>query len=258
MKTALLQLDINWEDRPGNLRKIVPLIQQASADGCDVAVLPEMFTSGCTLNAEALDESEHGETFHALSGLAQRNNLNLIAGYGSKSSRSGRPQNAGVVFDRQGNLRARYVKMHPFSPAGEDAVFEPGDAPVTFALDGVAAGLFICYDLRFPEVFREVARRVSAIFVIANWPAGRSGHWDVLLRARAIENQCFIVAVNCRGTDGYGTAYDGGSAIIDPQGNIVCSGGSEEECVIGSFNPDDAADARSAFPALADMKRYCS
>ena len=130
---------------------------------------------------------------------------------------------------------ALYTKMYPFSPAREHRHYEAGAAPVVFELAGAWCGVFICYDLRFPEAFRSIAKNVQAVFVIANWPRSRIEQWDILLRARAIENQCYSIGVNRTGLDGNGLYYSGSSQIVDPRGKVLCRGSDRDAVVIGAI-----------------------
>ena len=157
-------------------------------------VLPEMFNTGFSMNIAAIAEDEDGETSLLLSRLAGEYNINLIAGYTVTSANPERGRNQAVVYDRQGALVARFVKLHSFDYANEDQYYSSGNKVVTFDIEGMVSSIFICFDLRFPEVFRRIAKNVQAIFVLANWPSVRTEHWEVLLKARAIENQCFVVS----------------------------------------------------------------
>jgi predicted amidohydrolase len=212
-----------------------------------------MFNTGFSRNIPVIAEDEHGETGFFLSSIAKTYHINLIAGYSEKAVVENKGRNVAAVYDRNGVLVTKYTKIHPFSFTGEDRYFMPGNRVVLFSLEGMAASLFICYDLRFPEIFRVVARDVQAIFVIANWPSARSAHWETLLKARAIENQCFVIGVNRIGTDGYGLVYPGASHVFDPVGNDLCAGGDTEEFLIVEFSPDDVHNIRASFPALQDM-----
>lgn len=145
-------------------------------------------------------------------------------------------------------------KIHPFSFSGEDKYYIAGINPVIFNIDDSPCSVFICYDLRFPEIFKKVAKNVQAIFVIANWPASRKEHWETLLKARAIENQCFVIGVNRIGVDGNGITYHGASNIFDPSGNNILCGNDKDEFLTGEINLKDAAEVRSKFPFLKDMK----
>ncbi len=253
MKVALIQFNSAWEDRQTNFERAEMFIKQASQETCDIIVFPEMFNSGFSRNVDLIAEDENGETAVFLSGMAHTYHINLIAGYSEKTPNENKGRNIAVAYDRSGTLLAKYTKIHPFSYTKEDEYFTPGNQVVTFALEGMRSSLFICYDLRFPEIFRMVAQDVQAMFIIANWPTPRQAHWEVLLRARAIENQCFIIGVNRTGTDGYGLGYPGASHIFDPAGNDLCAGNATDECVFAEFSPDDVRNIRTSFPVLQDM-----
>jgi predicted amidohydrolase len=251
MKIALIQPDIIWEDKKANLDKSAALIERAG--GPDVAVLPEMFNTGFSMDAGKLAEREAGETDTFLSGLSKKHGINIIAGFQLRGSGEGKPQNIARVYDRQGCTVATYAKMHPFSFAGEDRHFGPGAGPVLFSLEGVPSSVFICYDLRFPEVFRAVAPMALVVYVLANWPSDRKDHWVSLLKARSIENQCFVVGVNRAGKDGNGIAYPGRSCVYGPSGSVVCSGGQGEEILLCELDPGEAGMHRARYPFLRDM-----
>lgn len=255
MKAALLQLNSIWEVPQENYVRAAELIGIAADQGSDIAVLPEMFPTGTSSNTGLTAEAANGPTETFLAEAARRHSLNIIAGYALRSAAGGgAARNVAAVFDRQGGLVARYAKLHPFSLAFEHRHYEPGQACVRFELEGAAFGVFICYDLRFPEAFRSIAAGVQAIFVLANWPRSRIEHWDILLRARAIENQCFIVGVNRTGYDGNGLYYSGCSQIIDPWGTVVCRGSEREHVVLGEFDPREADRYRAKYAFLKDMK----
>ena len=253
MKAALIQLDARWEDKKTNLLRAGRLVSRASEEGCDVAVLPEMFSTGFSMDAGKIAEPEDGPAARALAEMATRGNINVIAGFAALGGgKLGR--NVAHAYGRDGGLLASYSKMHPFSHAGEHMHYEPGARPVLFNLDGTTASVFICYDLRFPEAMRRVARDVQAIFVIANWPAERTGQWVALLRARAIENQCFVIGLNRTGTDGNALHYDGSSCVFGPMGEELCRATAREEFITCEFDPGEAGRVRAKYPFLKDMK----
>lgn len=253
MKAALLQFDIAWESKEENLKKAGEILRRAGEGGCDVAVLPEMFSTGFSMGAASLAEDEDGPTAAFLSGIAKECSMNVVAGFATGGRSSGR-RNVAHVYGRGGELLASYAKMHPFCLAGEHEHFEPGEGPVVFELDGVPSSVFICYDLRFPEAMRPVAKEALLIFVIANWPSSRGEHWSALLRARAIENQCFVAGVNRTGADGNLIEYSGGSAVYGPMGEVVCSAGEYEELLVCEFDPARAQRIRKQYPFLEDMR----
>jgi predicted amidohydrolase len=255
MKAALIQFDSIWESKKANLEKAASLIEKASLENCDVIVFPELFTTGFSMNIPVIAEDGYGETASYLSALARRNSINLIAGFAMKAPGDERARNMAVVYDRKGRPDATYTKMHSFPLSEEGARFIEGARTVVFKIDAMPCSVFICYDLRFPELFRDVAMRIQTMFVIANWPSERKEHWEILLKARAIENQCFVIGVNRTGIDGNGILYPGASGIFGPLGNVICSGDSREEFITGEFDPGETDRIRSAFPFLKDIKQ---
>jgi predicted amidohydrolase len=258
MKIALIQLNIEWESKKRNIEKAAFFIKKASEENCNAVAFPEMFNTGFSMNISNITEDENGETDSALSEMAKKYNIYVIAGFQIKKHGEEKGRNMAAVYNRKGVRIASYTKIHPFSYAGEDKYYIAGADTVIFEVDGMPSSIFICYDLRFPEVFRMVAKDVQAIFVIANWPSSRKEHWDVLLKARAIENQCFIIGINRTGTDGNGICYHGASHVFDPSGNEICKGNETDEFLIREFNPDNAVEIRSKFPFLKDMRRFFS
>jgi len=250
VKIALLQMDAAWEAPGQNRVAAASLLAEAAAQRCDAAVLPEMFSTGFSIDVSAL-ESEDGPTSEFLAREARRLGLNIVAGFKAKAPEG--PANLAHVYGRDGTRLSRYLKMRPFSLAGEDGFFISGKLPVEFSLDGVPSSVFICYDLRFPELFRQVARKARVVFVIANWPDSRGGHWTALLKARAIENQCFVVGVNRTGRDGMGIMYSGGSSVYGPLGQEICAMG-DEPLAACEIEPGEAEAVREKFPFLKDIR----
>ena len=254
MRIAAVQMDIEWHDRRANHAKVRTLASRAKGEGADLLVLPEMFSTGFSMDTSVTPEPLDGETPTLFRALARE--LNMAVAGGFVLARDGeRPQNVSLCVDRNGNDLALYAKIHQIALLDEDAHYDPGEKPVTFDLDGTRAACLICYDLRFPELFRAVVDECRLIMVIASWPAARQTHWDVLLRARAVESQCFVVGVNRVG-EGGGHPFTGGSAIIDPLGEIVAGGGEKETLVLGDIDPAKVAEVRSALPFLRDRKPF--
>ncbi len=252
MKLALLQMDIIWENRDGNLSKAAGLIKQASADNCDVAVLPEMFSTGFSMNTKTICEDIDGKTVCELKKMALSNNINIIAGVPIQVENH--YENRAFVIDRNGLIVSQYTKNYSFSYSGEDQKYQKDNKQVQFNIEDTPSSVFICYDLRFPELFRKVSSNVSTIFLIASWPESRIEHWNALLKARAIENQCFIVAVNRIGIDGNGIKYNGNSVIIDPSGGLICKGDNVSEYITTEIDINTVDQIRNKFPFLKDMK----
>lgn len=252
MKIASIQLNIIWENKKENLKKSDYFIDKAVQDKCDLIIFPEMFTTGFSMNGNLTSENKGGLTHQYLVNKAKQNNIDIIAGYVEKNNQQ--LENIAVAIDCNGLLKSRYVKNYPYTPSGETKVYRKGYSTVTFDLYGVKASVFICYDLRFPELFRKIANEVSIVFVIASWPNMRQKHWEVLLRARAIENQLFIVGVNRTGDDGNNLKYEGGSRVYDPLGNLVTSGEATQEYILSEIDLSLVEKIRNELPFLLDMK----
>lgn len=254
MKIAMVQLNIIWEDIKANLANAEIFIKKAALEKCDVVVFPEMFNTGFSMKVSAIGEYEDGDTGLFLSRLAKSYGINLIAGFAVRRAGEDKGRNTAVVYDREGEVLTSYTKLYPFTFANEDLYYTSGTDTVIFNVDGVPCSIFICYDLRFPEVFRKVAPETRIIFVLANWPSERKGHWETLLKARAIENQCFIIGVNRTGKDGNGDCYPGASHVFGPLGADLCCGGEDEELLICEVNPEEVSEVRSKYPFLNDMR----
>lgn len=250
MKLALLQINSSWENEPANLKKAAPLIRDAAHTGCDIAVLPEMFSTGFTMNLSAVSDGQTVKAF--LSEQAKRYDMNILAGVAMKNPSEKRATNNALFFDRAGRMSAHYAKSRLFPLSGEPDVYRAGKKPIVFGIDEIRTSVFICYDLRFPELFRQVSREVQIIFVIANWPQSRMNHWEALLRARAIENQCFVVGVNRTGKDGNGIRYAGGSLVIDPMGTTVAQLDSHTKWAAVEIDPAMVAEIRTRYPFLTE------
>lgn len=255
MKIALIQMDTAWHDHAENRMKAEAMLERAASECCTMAALPEMFAGGFSMDLDAATEATGGPTMRMLSTAAKRHGMQIIAGLALRDAGETMGRNAALMYAPSGELAATYVKMHPFSYAGEHARYAQGAGPVTFEIAGKShASVFICYDLRFPEVFRQVARSVSMIFVIANWPASRAAHWDALLRARAIENQCYVAGVNRVGVDGTGIAYAGGSVVYGPLGDEVIRADDAESVIVADIDLSEVDRVRREFPFLGDMR----
>jgi predicted amidohydrolase len=251
MKVLCAQLDIVWQDSAENLRRLQARLQQTASGSCDVLVLPELFHCGFSMEAEQVAQARQGNVYQALSTLARQQQVYVVAGMALRGD-VGEIYNAALVFDRQGNELACYAKNRLFSLAGEGRSYQAGREAVVFEVDGTPCSVFICYDLRFPELFRQVIPRAELIFVLANWPDSRQRHWEVLLQARAIENQCFVVGVNRSGTDGNALHYVGGSMVVDPLGQVLCQLPDAPCLETVEIDLRQVDRVRSQFPFLAD------
>jgi omega-amidase len=245
LTVALGEYDTGWQDPVLSLGLARVIAQQARAAGADFLVLPEMCASGFTMDAEGFAEQADGQSSRALSALAAENHLWLVAGLSIR--RKGRYLNSALAFAPDGSLIATYDKQRLFGYAKETIVYSAGTSPCVIKLGGLSMGLFVCFDLRFPELFREVAADVDACVIIANWPSARQRHWDVLTHARAIENQCYVVAVNRIGM-GDGLEYSGGSLIVDPWGLRCDTLAPGSSLRIGELSRSTVSRVRETFP----------
>jgi predicted amidohydrolase len=252
LTVAGLQLDVVWEDRGANFAKVRRFATEARDIGAELLVLPEMFATGFSLDPTVTAEAPSGETPRFLSELAAELELAIVGGYVQRR-RDGRGANMALAVDRRGKMLAEYAKAHLFSFMDEHEVHEPGAGPRPFRIEGVELGCFVCYDLRFPELFRLVADEAQAVIVIASWPAARQAHWDILLKARAVENQLYIVGVN-RAGEGGGLQYEGGSAIIGPMGTTLAHAGEDEKLIVAEIDPDEVRRIRTEMPFLKDRR----
>lgn len=216
-------------------------------------VLPELFATGFSMNPQRVGEEEQGPTEEFLAELAVQYRSTVLGGVCRKLVQ-GKGGNEAVAFGPDGTRLCRYRKIHSFSPAGETEAYEAGNSVVTFPWNGFKVAPLICYDLRFPEVFRAASTQgADFLIVISSWPERRQHHMTVLLQARAIENQAYVLGVNRTGEDPHFT-YQGGSVLFGPQGEILAEAGSAEGFLTAEVSPTLPAQWRKDFPALRDRR----
>jgi omega-amidase len=252
MKVSIFQLDIAWEDKPTTHKRVLSMLERMPPERGTLLVLPEMFATGFSMDVAKIVEDTGGPSHKFVSEIARRFGVHVIAGVVTRSP-DGRGSNDAILVDASGTERLRYRKMHPFRQELEH--YAKGDAPITIDFEGFKLCPLVCYDLRFPEVFRHAAHRHRAelFVVIANWPNMREHHWTTLLQARAIENQAYVVGVNRAGVDPKFT-YSGRSLIIDPHGKTLADAGNGESLVIADLDVDVVRNWRRDFPALPDIR----
>jgi predicted amidohydrolase len=252
-QVALVQLDTAWESPAENRQRIAALLDTARIDRGALIVLPEMCTGGFSMNVPAIAEGPEHANERFFASLAQQYESWVLAGVVNQT-REGWGLNQAVAFDPTGAEVARYTKMYPFTFAGESDYYQHGEGIVTFDWHGLTVSPFICFDVRFAEVFRAAAwDGVDAIPIIANFPAARHDQWHCLTQARAIENQAYVLAVNRAGADP-NVAYAGGTRLIDPMGKILADAGENETLLVGEVDADWLARCRQRFPVLRDMR----
>ncbi|HEV2394673.1 MAG TPA: nitrilase-related carbon-nitrogen hydrolase [Verrucomicrobiae bacterium] len=254
MNVVALQLDSAWEDKPANFAIVRGLLAKAPPPKGSLVVLPEMFATGFSMNTGAIAEAYGGETENFLAELARQYDVCLVAGAAMRG-RDGRARNKALVFSNTGKLLAFYAKMRPFTPGGESEHYVAGEKPVAFRWADCSVCPFVCYDLRFPELFRQAAldHQPELFVVIANWPEKRLQHWVRLLQARAIENQAYVAGVNRVGSDPF-YSYPGRSLVVDFNGDILADAGTSQGSTRAALDLAALRKYRQGLPFLADMR----
>ncbi|MCB0215084.1 MAG: carbon-nitrogen family hydrolase [Caldilineae bacterium] len=255
LHVAGLQTDIAWEAPELNFSRATALAERAAAAGAQLLVLPEMFATGFSMATPVVTPFAEA-TREFLGALAVRLGCWVLAGYpepGDGVATDSRARNAASVFDPRGVEQLRYHKVHPFSLAGEDRVYAGGDRIDSITIEGLRVTPLICYDLRFGEIFRARAETTDLFVVIANWPEARREHWRILLRARAIENQAWLLGVNRVG-EGDGLRYAGDTMLVDPLGDVQASAAGQSALICARVDPSRVAEVRARFGFLADRR----
>jgi len=247
----LVQYSPEWENKDSNRDKLIKMISGSPPAEGSVLVFPEMTLTGFTMESNKFAEDLNGKSFHFFSELASINKAHVIAGLIEKGNDLN--YNTLIHINPNGELITSYRKIHPFSYSSENKFYARGIKTVITEINNWKVGLSICYDLRFPELFRQYGKeRVELIIVIANWPDSRIGQWSTLLSARAIENQCYVVAVNRTGNDRK-LHYNGYSGIYDPMGNEVDFLPDEEKIISAEISMENVKQVRNKFPFLDDI-----
>jgi omega-amidase len=253
MNVVCVQLDSVWENKRASHDRARALIEAAEPRPDSLVVLPEMFATGFSMNVAAIDDGATRETANFLARTAREFGVYVMGGLVTATP-AGKGRNECVVFSPAGEEYARYQKMQPFTLGGESERYEAGARPVVFPLHEFTVAPFICYDLRFPEVFRAATLRgANLITVIASWPDVREHHWLTLLKARAIENQAYVVGVNRCGADPQ-LHHSGRSLIVSPGGEVLADAGNGEGTVGAELDFAALRAYRSALPFLADIR----
>jgi omega-amidase len=216
MKISVIQPDLSWEQKETNLERLSMAIAGLPADS-DLAVLPEMFSTGFSMNTGMLAEEPGSYTYSWITEEAVKSGKAICGSFIVKEKEKYYNR---FVFVAPTGKTVYYNKRHLFRMGGEDAHFSAGNERVVFEYKGFRILPVICYDLRFPVWMRN-RNDYDLIIVVANWPASRKFVWNTLLSARAIENQCFLAAANRVGTDREGILYSGDSVILDPKGSEI-------------------------------------
>ncbi|EGW40537.1 carbon-nitrogen family hydrolase [Desulfosporosinus sp. OT] len=255
LKVAVIQLAVALGEPDENLRKVEKLVREAALNKPDVIVLPETWNTGyfpINISEQAVVWGKRA--VEKMSDLARELEIYLVGGSISEVN-NGQLVNSAKVFNRNGLEIASYQKIHLFSPGEENRFYTEGNKVVTFEIEGHICGVIICYDLRFPELVRRLALDGAEIlFVPAEWPHPRLEHWRILQKARAIENQIFVISCNGVGL-GNGVKFCGHSSVISPWGEIMQEAEEAEEIFQIELNTDAINEVREKIPVFID-RRY--
>ncbi|GGU28222.1 carbon-nitrogen family hydrolase [Streptomyces lavendofoliae] len=255
MRASLIQIAVDPAESPNSRRARVASLVAEQRGVADLVVLPELWPVGAFAyeSFEAEAEPLDGPTHRAMAKAAAEASVWLHAGSVVERAPDGALYNTALVFSPSGELAATYRKMHRFGfDAGEAVMMAAGDALVTVPVPDLPLGVATCYDLRFPEMFRGLVDAGALAFVVsAGWPARRREHWTLLARARAVENQAYVLACGTGGTHA-GVPQAGHSLVVDPWGEVLAEAGDGEETLTVDLDPALVATTRDRFPALKD------
>jgi omega-amidase len=250
IRAAIIQFDIRRGEVERNLGIAKGRIASLAEQGARLVLLPEMWSTGFANDRlETVSDTTPG-VLEDLSGVARKLHLTIIGSLPEK--RKDGVSNTAYVVDRDGSIAGAYRKVHLFSPTGEDRYFKPGRKALVSRTSLGLIGLMICYDLRFPELCRSLALNgATMVAVMAQWPAERVAHWEVLLKARAIENQLFVLGANRCGADGE-LVYAGHSRIVSPYGEVMARAGKRPATLLASIDLGAVGRTRKHIPCLQE------
>ncbi|MDD1662045.1 MAG: carbon-nitrogen hydrolase family protein, partial [Methanomicrobiales archaeon] len=252
MMVCTAQMECVWEDPEANLRKAALLVRSAKARGADLVLFPEQFVTGWSPHSTRFAEDPDGPTVRTLQGIARDHAIFLIGSYVERHEP--RPLNTSVAIDPRGKVVASFSKIHPFSPGGEDLHYDRGDHLSTFSAGEVQFGIAICYDLRFGPLFRAYSKHgVHCVLVPSAWPCSRTRAWEILVEARALDNQFYVIGCNPTGTTPV-DRYCGHSLSADPVGLVISRGGEGEELVMTDLDPAKVEATRARMPVEKDFR----
>lgn len=255
MKISCVQMNMRLAEPDENFKHAAALIEKAAGEGADVAVLPETWNTGFfpRENLDSFCDTDGERTKKEIGSLAKKLGIYIVAGSVS-NKKGGKVYNTSYVFSRDGECIAQYDKTHLFTPMQEHHFYEKGSHLTRFEIEGKKCGIIICYDIRFPELTRSLTiDGLDILFVVSQWPAVRTAHLLALTKARAIENQMFVVCCNSCGTAG-ATVYGGNSSIHDPWGVLLSQAGEAEEIISAECDTSILGEIRSSINVFNDRR----
>lgn len=252
MRIAAVQHDIVWEDRAANFERLAPQVARAVGAGAELVLLTETFSTGFSMTP-GIGEPEGGPSAQFLAERAAEHGVWVAGTCPEIAAGEELPYNSFVLAGPDGTTH-RYRKLHPFTHAGEHERFRAGDKPLTVQVGDLRITPFICYDLRFADVFWRAAADTDVYLVPANWPSPRRLHWQTLLQARAIENQAYVVGCNRVGTAGDGTEHAGDSRIVSPMGELLATASGVETIMLADVDAAEVAATRDRLRFMPDRR----
>lgn len=253
LRVTLMQSEIIWEDKQENIIRLGKKLEMLSGK-TDLVALPEMFSTGFSMNSASFAEEADGETISCLKVWAKQWDIALCGSFIAIESE--KYYNRGFFIQPDGAV-SFYDKRHLFRMGDEPKHYSGGDERLIVSYKGWNICLLICYDLRFPVWSRNVQNEYDLLIFVANWPAPRAKAWEILLRARAVENMAYVCGVNRVGIDGFGLKYSGDSVLLDSRGQevVACTPGIEET-LTADISLDALIDFRRKFPAWMDGDQF--
>lgn len=254
---SLLQTSLHWEDKPANLEMLEKKIMSIR-DKTEIVVLPEMFSTGFSMNPSGLAETMEEETITWMKKVAAEKKIILT---GSMIARENDHFYNRLIWMLPTGEFGTYDKRHLFGYANEDQFYQRGERRFIASVKGWKVNLLVCYDLRFPIWSRQSpaikpTAEYDVLIYVANWPEKRNHAWKTLLQARAIENQCYVIGVNRVGNDGNGIYHSGDSMVVDPLGEILYTKAHEEDIFTIALDRQHLEDIRSRLPFLKDADDF--
>jgi len=244
---SICQFPIAFLNRTENEKKALFYIKEAASEQADLIIFPEMTLTGISKNVSEMADSDYNSiAFFKKAAIHSQ----IAIGFGWGNPTGDKLENHYTIIGKDGTILSDYIKIHPFTYGGEDRCFVRGSSFQTFSYKNFTIASFICYDMRFPEIFQAASKDADLILLAANWPKARSMHWKVLSQARAIENQVYFAACNCVGNVG-GLLYSGDSTLYTPEGDIIKSL-SETEGLITCTITNNVSSVRKGFPVKQD------
>lgn len=252
MRCCSAQIESIWESPEQTLKKTETIIHEAAQSGAALISFPEQYATGWDPVAGKNVEPPDGTIVHCFRELAKKYRIAIVGSF--RESFLPKPRNTAIVIGNDGRILTTYSKIHLFTPEKEDRAFTPGKDLALFTLEGVRFGLAICYDLRFPELFRLYRHNeVDAVIVPSAWPQSRLHYWELFIQSRAAENQMYVIGVNTTGTNPV-DRYAGGSMTADPHGIIIARAGEGNELLYYDIDPVLVNKTRQSFPVEKDRK----